>query len=294
MGKVFTETIILTENSTGYITISQIYVNGTLYSSPNINIPFPWNQIYWIGIRGAKGSLFYVSYFGVSPVYLGPYFATSRLYLTPASSMSWGAVAWQAYYNGNSNLTVSLVGTYTQGSSPPGDGLDIGLFLTPTGWGVNPQSNSSVPIAPVSLSVLGAAPALMSSTNYLLVAWSPYFAYEGLSYDTRAALVYFNSTTSIGVIKYYNGTAKVGVPSSGNLINFTVTYVPASGELVVFVKNLNTGASEKDIFSVGFKAGAGWYAFFVGAGNGLDYANWQVLNITVAGASVIASGARAR
>jgi hypothetical protein len=67
MGKVFTETVILTENSAGNITISQIYVNGTLYSSPNINIPFPWNQIAYIGIRGDVSNLFYVSYFGVSP-----------------------------------------------------------------------------------------------------------------------------------------------------------------------------------------------------------------------------------
>jgi len=97
----------------------------------------------------------------------------------------------------------------------------------------------------------------MSSTNYLLVAWSPYFAYEGLSYDTRAALVYFNSTTSIGVIKYYNGTAKVGVPSSGNLINFTVTYVPASGELVVFVKNLNTGRLKRTSSASASRLGLG-------------------------------------
>ncbi len=284
----FTFTVILTENPfTGDVVVSMIYINSTAYTI-NVSTSFPWSQIGYVGIRGDIGNAFYVSYFGVSPVYLGPYITTSRLYLTPASSMSWGAVAWQAYYNGNSNLTVSLVGTYTQGSSPPGD-LDIGLFLTPTGWGVNSQSNFSVPIAPVSLSVLGAAPALMSSTNYLLVVWSPYFAYEGLSYDTRVALVYFNGSTSIGVIKYSSSLTKIGVPSPGNLINFTVTYVPASGELVVFVKNLNTGASEEDFFNLGFKAGAGWYAFFVGAGNGLDYANWQVLNITVTGASVIAS-----
>jgi hypothetical protein len=283
-----TFTVIFAENASGYVVVQTIYINGTAYQV-NKATPFPWGQISYVGIELGKNDNFNVTYMAVSPVYLGPYFAMSRLYLTSASSMSWGAVAWQAYYNGNSNLTVSLVGTYTLGSSPPGD-LDIGLFLTPTGWGINPQSNSSVPIAPASLSVLGAAPALMSSTNYLLVAWSPYFAYEGLSYDTRAALVYFNGSTSMGVIKYYNGSAKVGVPSSGNLINFTVTYVPASGELVVLVKNLNTGASEKDIFSVGFTAGAGWYAFFVGAGNGLDYANWQVLNITVAGASVVAVG----
>ena len=66
MGNVFTENIILTENSGGNITISQIYVNGTLYSSPNINIPIPWNQIAYIGLGSYVGNLFYVSYFSVS------------------------------------------------------------------------------------------------------------------------------------------------------------------------------------------------------------------------------------
>ena len=66
MGKVFTETIILTKNSGGNITISQIYVNGTLYSSPNINIPIPWNQIAYIGLGDNGGNLFYVSYFSAS------------------------------------------------------------------------------------------------------------------------------------------------------------------------------------------------------------------------------------
>mgnify|MGYP001772519668 CR=1 FL=1 len=67
MGKVFTETVILTENSAGNITISAIYVNGTLYSTPDINVPFPWSKIAYIGIRGDDGNIFYVSYFAVSP-----------------------------------------------------------------------------------------------------------------------------------------------------------------------------------------------------------------------------------
>ena len=85
LGKVFTETVILTENSASNITISQIYVNGTLYSSPNINIPFPWNQIYWIGIRGDIGNIFYVSYFGVSPA---PYGGVEQ-FVNDVESTSW-------------------------------------------------------------------------------------------------------------------------------------------------------------------------------------------------------------
>ena len=111
MGKVFTETVILTENSAGNITISQIYVNGTLYSSPNINIPFPWNQIYWIGIRGNLNSLFYVSYFGVSPFQYGTVKYTVNSVSLPSmpdtssatvlvSQLSNGSYALLGVYNG--------------------------------------------------------------------------------------------------------------------------------------------------------------------------------------------------
>ena len=92
MGKVFTETVILTENSAGNITISQIYVNGTLYSFPDINIPFPWNKIYWIGIRGDVGNLFYVSYFGITQLLSAYSLVTNPTTNTPYTGTVYVAV----------------------------------------------------------------------------------------------------------------------------------------------------------------------------------------------------------
>ncbi len=57
--------VILTENSAGNITVQSVYINGTAYTV-NVNIPFPWSQIGYVGIRGNYYFLFYVSYFGIT------------------------------------------------------------------------------------------------------------------------------------------------------------------------------------------------------------------------------------
>ncbi len=66
----FTFSVILTENSAGNVTVSTVYINSTAYTV-NVNTPFPWSQIGYVGIRGAGDDLFYVSYFGVSPFQYG-------------------------------------------------------------------------------------------------------------------------------------------------------------------------------------------------------------------------------
>ena len=66
----FTFSVILTENSTGYVTVSTVYINSAAYTV-NVSTPFPWSQIGYAGIRGDAGNLFYVSYFGVSPFQYG-------------------------------------------------------------------------------------------------------------------------------------------------------------------------------------------------------------------------------
>ena len=50
--------------------MSTVYINSTAYSV-NVNTPFPWSQIGYIGIRGDLNNIFYVSYFGVSPAPYG-------------------------------------------------------------------------------------------------------------------------------------------------------------------------------------------------------------------------------
>jgi len=66
----FTFSAILTENSAGNVTVQSVYINSTAYSV-NVNTPFPWSQIGYVGIRGDWTNLFYVSYFGVSPFQYG-------------------------------------------------------------------------------------------------------------------------------------------------------------------------------------------------------------------------------
>jgi len=56
------------------------------------------------------------------------------LELTPAQGGVSGAMFWQAYYLG-SNVTVTLIGTYTNGSSPVADGFVFYLFMEPTTMG---------------------------------------------------------------------------------------------------------------------------------------------------------------
>ncbi len=63
----FTFSLILAENSAGNITVQSVYINSTAYTV-NINIPFPWSQIGYVGIRGAHDDLFYVSYFAVNSI----------------------------------------------------------------------------------------------------------------------------------------------------------------------------------------------------------------------------------
>ena len=63
----FTFSVILTENSAGNVTVSTVYINSTAYTV-NVNTPFPWSQIGYVGIRGDIDNLFYVSYFGVNSI----------------------------------------------------------------------------------------------------------------------------------------------------------------------------------------------------------------------------------
>jgi hypothetical protein len=106
----FTETIIFTKSPQGNVTISAIYVNGTLYSQPNIVTPFPWNQIYWIGIRGDSGNLFYVSYFSIASYAYGSVSYTINGYTLPSIPDTQSLTALIAQ---TTNGSYALLGYYT-------------------------------------------------------------------------------------------------------------------------------------------------------------------------------------
>ena len=85
----FTFSVILTENSAGNVTVSTVYINSTVYTV-NVNTPFPWSQIGYVGISPNMGNLFYVSYFGVSPA---PYGGVEQ-FVNNVESTSWKAVSY--------------------------------------------------------------------------------------------------------------------------------------------------------------------------------------------------------
>jgi len=87
----FTFSLILAENSAGNVTVQSVYINSTAYTM-NVNTPFPWSQIGYVGIRGDIGNLFYVSYFGVSPA---PYGGVEQ-FVNNVESTSWKVLPyWQ-------------------------------------------------------------------------------------------------------------------------------------------------------------------------------------------------------
>ncbi|MEM0252795.1 MAG: hypothetical protein QW430_12100, partial [Metallosphaera sp.] len=99
----FTFTIIFTENSAGNVTVSEIGINGT-YTTINVNTPFPWSEMGYVGIRGDSGNLFYVSYFAASS---GPVFA--QFVPTPSISSEGPLVA---------TYTAKVVESTAWGTSP--------------------------------------------------------------------------------------------------------------------------------------------------------------------------------
>ena len=81
----------MTENSAGNVIVQSVYINGTAYSV-NVNTPFPWSQIGYVGIRGDTLNLFYVSYFGVSPA---PYYNVEQ-FVNDVESTAWKVLPyWQ-------------------------------------------------------------------------------------------------------------------------------------------------------------------------------------------------------
>jgi hypothetical protein len=67
----FTMSVILVENSAGNVTVQSVIINGSTTYSLNTNVPFPWSQIGYVGIRADPGNLFYISYLGLSPFQYG-------------------------------------------------------------------------------------------------------------------------------------------------------------------------------------------------------------------------------
>jgi len=256
------------------------------------------------------------------PVYYGPstasqYWGTTSinqpvLELVSAQHNSAGAMFWSEAYSGGP-VKITIIGTYSSGSSPVADGFEIYLFLNPTTWGVSPKYNNSIPY--VSTAGNGWATSIMqypspvegdvilpqSSTPYIVVQWDPYWQIgETLSGATGQWNVWivsnpgstwlFSNPPSVSpspspnLGSNYAGWDGIGTgafqPRPGDLIKITVTYDPSTNTLSGVAIDLNTGQSASFTLSLGsyYKPpSSGNYVFGVGAGTYWGYADWALL-----------------
>jgi len=269
---------------------------------------------------------------GLWPTYYGP--SSAALYwsagdissdqpvleLVPAEKNSSGALFWQAYYLGGT-VSMSVLATYSSGSSLVADGIVFYLLLKPTMWGVEPQYNYSIAYIHYSASAntnkprgTGGSPVggyvmfPQSSEPYLLVMWNPYWHYGSNRTGVTGQWTIIiannpdNSTASFtqgpspspNLGSPYAGWDGVGLgyfqPMPGNVLNITVVYNPATGLLSGTAQDESTG--QVATFSLNLSGyfrpdGPGYYVFGVGAATGADYANWALLYLSVSGVSTV-------
>ncbi|MFP3319103.1 MAG: hypothetical protein RXO24_00930, partial [Acidilobus sp.] len=98
----FTMTVLLTQSS-GNVTVSYVYINGTAYAV-NLVTPMPWTDIGYVGLRASPGNSLYVSYFGVSP---SPFGGVEDFINSVESTSGWSTLPYLA----NGQLVFSSPGT---------------------------------------------------------------------------------------------------------------------------------------------------------------------------------------
>ena len=221
------------------------------------------------------------------------------------------AMFWNETYSGGA-MKITIIGTYSSGSSPLSDGFEIYLFLNPTTWGVSPKYNYSIPYT----STVGNGWAYsgypsphegdnilpQSSTQYIVVQWEPYWQIFG---TTPGATGQWNvwivnningNNPSIGpspspnLGSGYAGWDGIGTgackPSPGDRINITVTYNPSTNTLTGIAIDLNTGQSANFTLNLGnyyTPPDSGSYVFGVEGITGAFYANWALLYVAMIG-----------
>ncbi|MFP3314554.1 MAG: hypothetical protein RXO28_08605 [Thermocladium sp.] len=208
-----------------------------------------------------------------------------------------GAMFWSEQYNGG-NATIRLIGTYSGGSSPPGDGFDTYLFINPWGWSVSSPYNHSIPYAASDFNtgpngVANLSPvqgdiilpyANLYTFPYILIQWNPFWQ---TGYSTSNATGQFN----IWMVNYaFNYILIAGLdgygsgyfaPNPGDYICVTVTYVNKTNTLYASAVDLNTGqiaTAQINLTSYFTPPTSYSYVFGVGGSTATaDYANWGIV-----------------
>ncbi|MFP3241133.1 MAG: hypothetical protein RXQ94_08375, partial [Caldivirga sp.] len=245
------------------------------------------------------------------PVYLGPSNASKYwlkghinsdqpvLELVPYSA-GWasGTMFWSETYSGGL-VKITIIGTFSNGSSLVANGFIIYLFLKPTKWGISPNYNYTIPyaattaaflISPIQGDVIGP----QSSTPYIMVQWDPIWQFAPMltndwnivngqwivwivnNTNGNHAFVGPSPSPSFGSGGYAGWDGAGGgdfQPEPGDWINVTVTYDPSTNTLSCVAVDLNhTGWGEAS-FTVYLgndytPPSSGTYVFGVGASGG--------------------------
>jgi len=255
------------------------------------------------------------------PKYYGPstasqYWGTTNrnqpvLELVPAQTFTAGAMFWSETYIGGP-VKITIIGTYSSGSSPVADGYEIYLFLNPTTWSISSTSNYTIKYISTSgwkgtnypSPVEGDVILPQSSSTYIVVQWDPYWQ---IGYTTSGTTGQWNvwivtnpsgknpSVTpnpSPNLGSSYAGWDGIGSgafqPSPGDYICITVTYNPSTNTLSGVAYDMNTGQSAsftQNLNGYYTPPSSGTYVFGVGAatGTGGAYANWGVVYVNYQG-----------
>jgi len=254
------------------------------------------------------------------PVYYGPSKASQYwsplsssinqpvLMMVPAQPYSAGAMFWSETYSKGS-VTITMVGTFSSGTSTPADGFEIYLFLKPTKWGISQAYNYSISYTTslelthsYSSPIGGDVILPQSSTLYLEVQWDPYWQ---IGYTQSGATGQWNvwivnningnnailgPSPSPNLGPGYAGWDGIGTgafkPNPGDYICITVTYNPSTNTLSGVAYDLNTGQSASFTVNLGnnYKPlGSGPYVFGIAGNTGGAYANWAIVYVNYQG-----------
>ena len=219
------------------------------------------------------------------------------------STLAAGTMFWSEQYNG-SNVTIRLIGTYSGGSSPPGDGFDTYLFINPWGypWGWRVSSNYNYSIlyaasdfndssyvwlgfnnGPFGIinygiinysSVQGDIILPISITPYIMVQWNSFWQ---TGYRTVNATGQFNIWIVNTIHHHHHYIISVYhwdgygsgyfAPNPGDYICVTVTYASKTNTLYASAVDLNTGqiaTAQVNLTSYFTPPTSGSYVFGVG------------------------------
>jgi hypothetical protein len=161
LGRNFSVIIINGSNANGYLAL------GTL---SNNKLFVNYSYLYYV--ENGNGSIVLYppgdrAYWGYLPYNIGvlqlmpPVGASSAAFLINTTGLT---------YTGG-NYTVIFIGTYTQGSSPPGDGYTVFLFVTPPKPPVNMTTNDAVRLINIGTPISGYIYYPNSTTPYIAVEW---------------------------------------------------------------------------------------------------------------------------